>query len=90
MNPAHTGEIEEIDCRTTVFRLWDFLDHELDDIRHAEVDAHVRHCAACAEHFEFARSFLQLISTSWPETGESEQLRARVVHRLYDAGFGQS
>lgn len=89
MNPAHPHQIEEIDCRTTVIRLWDYLDEALDTERRDEVDAHVRHCAACAEHFEFARTFLQLISASWPVTDDSERLRACVVHRLQEAGFSR-
>lgn len=82
-----TSPTREIDCRTTVARLWDSLDDELDAQRAAEVDAHVRTCTECAEHYAFARTFLQLVASSWPTADESSQLHRHVVARLEVEGF---
>jgi len=79
--------VGELDCRATVLRLWDYLDEELDATRWLEVDEHIRHCSACAEHFGFARAFLSMLPDSWPSVAEADQLRQRVVSRLEDKGF---
>lgn len=83
---------EPIDCRTAVQRLWDYLDQELDDARMAEVTAHVERCAACSEHFQFARTFLHALSSSQRESvgtavPDPNALRSRVVAALQRDGF---
>lgn len=79
--------VREIDCNTTVRRLWDYLDNELDATRLAEVDAHIEHCAACTEHFEFAKHFLSAVHDLWPDVSEPAALQARVRARLETEGF---
>jgi anti-sigma factor RsiW len=79
--------INEIGCRATVLRLWDYLDHELAESQHLEVDRHLRDCSACAEHFGFARAFLEALPASWPMPTETEPMRRRVVDRLREEGF---
>jgi anti-sigma factor RsiW len=79
--------VGELDCRATVLRLWDYLDEELDSARRLEVDEHIRHCNACAEHFGFARAFLNMLPDSWPSVVETDDLRRRVVTRLESEGF---
>lgn len=83
---------EPIDCRTAVQRLWDYLDHELDATRMAEVSAHVERCAACREHVQFARTFLSALSASQREVAGTHApdpyaLRSRVVAALQREGF---
>jgi anti-sigma factor (TIGR02949 family) len=78
-----------IDCHTTVRRLWDYLDEELDAERFAEVEAHVADCSGCAEHFAFSRHFLSAVATSWQAAPSSDALKSAVVARLAKEGFGQ-
>lgn len=80
--------VNEIGCRATVLRLWDYLDHALADSQRLEVDQHLRDCSACAEHFGFARAFLDALPASWPRPIDTEPLRRRVVERLREVGFG--
>ncbi len=84
-----TLPIEPIDCRTAVQRLWDYLDDELDAVRMAEVTAHVERCRACAEHYQFARTFLAALSASrvYDTGSESAALRSRVIDALKSEGF---
>ncbi len=86
---------EPIDCRTAVQRLWDYLDHELDDARMAEVAVHVERCAACSEHFQFARTFLSALSSSQRDVAgadapDAASLRSRVVEALQREGFSEN
>lgn len=83
---------EPIDCRTAVRRLWDYLDHELDADRMAEVTAHVERCEECGEHVKFARTFLSALSASrgdvlGTEVPDAIALRSRVVSALRREGF---
>ena len=85
-------EREPIDCRTAVQRLWDYLDHELDADRMAEVAAHVERCAECGEHVQFARMFLSALSSSQRDVSgtdvpDAASLRSRVVRALQREGF---
>lgn len=81
---------EPIDCRTAVQRLWDYLDQELDAERMAEVTAHVARCAACGEHFQFARTFLSALSASRRDVPDAQALRTRVVEALRREGFSET
>ena len=79
----------EIDCRTAVQQLWDYLDHELTPERMAEVRGHLERCAKCLPHHDYARTFLVALS----EARESDLrapdvLRRRVMDSLRSAGFG--
>jgi anti-sigma factor RsiW len=87
MNTSHNSPVRPIDCDTTVRRLWDYLDEELVPTRYAEVEAHVRDCVHCAEHFSFAQAFLGAVSTSLQQPREDESLREQVLQKLKAEGF---
>ncbi len=87
MNSDANDSVQTIDCDTTVRRLWDYLDEELDASRYAEVEAHVRDCVHCAEHFAFAQHFLGAVSEALDESHDPAALRAQVLKRLADDGF---
>jgi anti-sigma factor RsiW len=86
----HTSTTHLIDCEATVRLLWDFLDRQLDMPRRAELEAHLRECAECAEHFRFARDFLRELRAAWPQATSAEDanvLAARIRARLAAEGF---
>lgn len=87
MSNSQHSPVHAIDCDTTVRRLWDYLDEELDDTRFAEVEAHVRDCVHCAEHFAFAQTFLSAVSKVLEEPQEFGSLRSQVLQRLSAEGF---
>ena len=76
-----------IDCMTTVRRLWDFLDAELDEVRADEVQAHLESCLECPAHFTFARQMLDALEASRREPDGIASLRLRVVAALHASGF---
>jgi anti-sigma factor RsiW len=87
MNSSSDLPIRAIDCDTTVRRLWDYLDEELDATRYAEVAAHVQDCVHCAEHFSFAQAFLGAVNTSLQQPRETGSLRDQVLNTLKAEGF---
>lgn len=72
----------EFDCRETVMRLWDYLDHELDEASTRAVDAHLERCERCPPHFIFERRLLDAIRAVRASGGASTTLRTRVAALL--------
>ena len=87
MNTSSGTPIRAIDCDTTVRRLWDYLDEELENMPYAEVEAHLRDCVQCAEHFSFAQAFLGAVNTSLQQPQEAGSLREQVLQTLKAEGF---
>lgn len=79
-----------IDCETTVRRLWDYLDAELDDGRAAAVAAHLANCPECPPHFVFAREMLDAVAASRRAPDDISSLRARVFAALRASGFRET
>ena len=76
-----------IDCETAMRRLWDFLDEELDDVRVAELEAHLATCDRCPPHVAFYRALRASVASARQEHAAPDVLRARVVAALAADGF---
>ena len=78
----------DIDCRTAVQKLWDYLDAELTPERMDEVRQHLERCGDCLPHHEYGRVFLAVLATArQSEARAPETLRRRVMESLRAAGF---
>jgi anti-sigma factor (TIGR02949 family) len=78
----------DIDCRTAVQQLWDYLDEELTPERMDDVRRHLERCKKCLPHHEYGRVFLAALATvRESETHAPEALRVRVMETLRAAGF---
>lgn len=90
MSTPHASPPSAIDCHTAVRRLWDFLDHELDPSRFAEVEEHLHTCAACREHVQFAQTFLREVKRNADADGDgaaTTSLRERILAQLASEGY---
>jgi anti-sigma factor (TIGR02949 family) len=77
----------DIDCRTAVQKLWDYLDEELTPERMDDVRRHLERCGQCLPHHDYARVFLTALSSAEGETRAPDALRHRVMESLRAAGF---
>ena len=78
----------EIDCRTAVQQLWDYLDEELTPERMAEVRRHLERCGSSLPHHDYARVFLAALSAAREGDARTpDALRTRVMENLRAAGF---
>ena len=68
----------QFDCRETVRRLWDYLDHELSAAEAHAVDMHLARCDRCPPHFTFERAFLAAVRAAREERGAHAAVRDRV------------
>ena len=49
------NDIKLINCEEALARLFDYLDHELDDHRHTEMEQHLKICRSCYSRAEFEK-----------------------------------
>lgn len=71
-------DVGPFDCRETVRRLWDYLDHELSDAEVRAVDAHLANCDRCPKHFAYEQAFLAALRTARVQQGAGAALRTQV------------
>jgi mycothiol system anti-sigma-R factor len=82
------SDCREIDCRTAVQQLWDYLDEELTPERMNDVRGHLERCKSCLPHHDYAQAFLAALSAAREnEARAPEALRKRVMDNLRAAGF---
>lgn len=78
----------EIDCRTAVQQLWDYLDEELTPERMDAVRQHLERCGRCLPHHDYARVFLAALAAAREgEARAPDTLRLRVMESLRAAGL---
>jgi mycothiol system anti-sigma-R factor len=51
-----------MDCKEVLFRLWEYLDHELEPEEAAAIAAHLGHCVNCYPAYQCDRAFLELLT----------------------------
>jgi len=78
---------EMLDCDAVMRQLWDYLDGELTPEREAAVRAHLAVCKRCYPQFDFERAFLEALGRSRREHSRPDDVKARVLASLRDAGF---
>ena len=65
-------------CTECVEKLQPFLDRELSDAEHTEVEHHLVACGPCADAFTIVGSMLRVVGRSCRSTVATEELKARV------------
>ncbi len=78
-NGADNGMIS---CDEAKTRLFEFLDGELAEISHAEVERHVEVCKACNPRFQFERHFLDALQAAEERGTASPELKDRILKVL--------
>ena len=78
---------DSVDCRSAVQKLWDYLDEELTPERMDAVREHLERCGSCLPHHDYARAFLEALTTARPATCAPTALRQSVLEKLREAGF---
>ena len=80
-------ESHEIDCRTAMRQLYDFLDQELSEQAMQRVREHLEACRACFEHASFERDLLATLADGWKGVAATPELRLRIRQQLRAAGW---
>lgn len=72
-----------ISCEETLKRLFEYLDDELDEHRHDEVEHHLAHCRSCYSRSQFE----QRLKARLQEVGQhsaSDTLKSRIKRLIND------
>ena len=75
------NDTDNIGCEEALRRLFDYLDHELDEHAHSEMEHHLSRCRSCFSRTEFERRLKQRLR----ETSDAQappRLQARVKRLL--------
>ena len=51
-----------ITCHDAVSRLWEYLDHTVDEVDRARVEAHLARCRRCCAEMEFAHELRRVLA----------------------------
>jgi anti-sigma factor RsiW len=82
---TESGGPREIDCETTIRRLWDYIDGRLPGLSQEEVEAHLAWCEGCRSRFGFARTLQRALAASAAppcDADDEARLRERVRSAL--------
>ena len=77
----------ETDCAAAMRQLWDFLDAELTVDRMSAIQMHLERCSSCYPEYNFQKVFLEAVASTRNGAPAPEELRARIVAALAEAGF---
>ncbi len=70
--------IRLINCEEALHRLFDYLDHELDETRRAEMEQHLKICRGCYSRAEFEKRLkgrLAAVGAAPPSTDFESRIR---------------
>ena len=68
-----------INCKTTVERLYPYLDRELSELELVEVREHLALCPPCAKHFEFESGMLRIVGDACRSVEAPDGLKAKIL-----------
>ncbi|MDH3206536.1 MAG: zf-HC2 domain-containing protein [Gemmatimonadota bacterium] len=73
------GDAEGLACEDALRLVHEFLDGELADVPHAQVEAHFEMCRRCYPHLHLERRFREAIQRACVKETASPELRSRVL-----------
>ncbi len=87
----HDGDQDGmISCDEAKTRLFEYLDGELAEISHDEVERHVELCKACYPRFQFERHFLEALQAAEERGTASPELKDRILKVLAEESANDS
>lgn len=66
-------------CKTTIERLYPYLDRELSTQEIEEIREHLDACPPCARHFQFEAGVLRFVGAACRSVEAPAELRAKIL-----------
>ena len=76
------GKHHDKDCSEVLERVFFFIDNELPNADHSEIQQHLDECAPCLRKYDLERTVKMLVARSCPEHAP-EGLRNKVLLRIH-------
>lgn len=70
------------DCEAALAEVYTYLDHELSEVEHERVLAHLETCGPCFEAFDFEAEFRMVVASKALSDDFPEGLRMRIMERI--------
>ncbi|MFM8860929.1 MAG: mycothiol system anti-sigma-R factor [Acidimicrobiia bacterium] len=70
------------DCEAALAEVYTYLDHELTDVEHERVLAHLETCSPCFEAFDFEAEFRMVVASKALSDEFPDGLRMRIMERI--------
>jgi len=70
------------DCEDVLERVYEFLDHELDDASGDAIRQHLVECEPCMDHFDVEQAVKALVNRCCGGDQAPDHLRAKVLAQL--------
>ncbi len=81
---------QEITCMEAAERLLEFLDGELEEVSHEEVEAHLDVCQKCFPRLQFEKAFREVVRGARRGRPAPSHVRDRVLEVLGEEGHSSS
>lgn len=74
----------DVDCAEVLDRVYDFLDHELDNrsLTYDEIKAHLEECRPCLSNYDIERVVREVLARSCGCEHAPDELRIRIQARI--------
>ncbi|WP_152360595.1 mycothiol system anti-sigma-R factor [Microlunatus speluncae] len=76
------NEAGDHDCQQVLARVYEFLDHELDDASGDAIRSHLAACEPCLDRFDVEQAMKSLVSRCCGNDKAPDQLRDKVLRRI--------
>ena len=83
---AHDDGPHGITCKEALQLVNDFIDGELENVSHAEVEKHFEVCQRCYPHLRLEQSFRAAVRRACARDKAPPELRERVLHIVSQGG----
>lgn len=80
--PGGSHGPEMVSCRAALERIYEYMDGELDDASHEQMEEHFRVCASCYPHLRLERTFRRRVQAALSKPEVPADLRDRVLDML--------
>jgi mycothiol system anti-sigma-R factor len=77
-------ERDSMTCEEAVKRLYEYLDHELDNTTITQVEKHLDLCRMCCDHMEFEKRMKKLVQECCFKQKAPEFLKEKITESLSD------
>jgi len=77
---------EAITCQEALRLVHDFIDGELENVSHVEVEKHFEVCQRCYPHLRLEQSFREAVRRACARDKAPPELRERVLHIVSHGG----
>jgi mycothiol system anti-sigma-R factor len=79
------GDHHDTDCGVVLDRIYEYLDHEIDQVDYAKIKQHLDECGPCLREYDLDIALKALVRRCCSHDVAPETLRRRILTRITEA-----